>query len=97
MNGIQKMVVQINNHKEIFLVKLGSFKEKIYTLSSSSGEDISQLLTVNKTDGGITSTTFSVLHELRVEDQLVYAYVKEFDIVQRYLIGELIELGSVEN
>ena len=32
------------------------------------------------------------LNELKIEDQLVYAYVKEFDIIQRYLIGELIEL-----
>ena len=92
MCHIKKMVVQINNHKEIFFVKLRSFEEKIYTLSSSSGDDINQLLTVNKTESGITSTTFSVLNELKIEDQLVYAFVKEFDIIQRYLIGELIEL-----
>ena len=50
------------------------------------------MLTDNKTKSGITSTTFSVLNELKIEDQLIYAYVKEFDIIQRYLIGELIEL-----
>ena len=92
MCHIKKMVVQINNHKEIFFVKLRSFEEQIYTLSSSSGDDINRLLTANKTKSGITSTTFSVLNELKIEDQLIYAYVKEFDIIQRYLIGELIEL-----
>ena len=90
MSELKKLVLEINNEKSIWFVKLANADEGIYTLSSSSGEDINQLLTINRSENGGVSTSFSVLNELKIEDQIVYAYVKNLGNIQRHPLGNFI-------
>lgn len=91
VSDIKKLSANIGGEEILLYVKLANVKESIYTLSTSSGEDIKQLLTVKNTDNGVTSTTFSALSELKIENKLVYAYVKELGVVQRYPLGTFLK------